>query len=93
MGFYIEVPENKGKAAQLAKLYGADIMDAPPETFDDVPENLALICVVDNGLFEAAALCYCADEFAAFNDPADYRRRRWVLMDKAKAHELTGFTS
>ncbi len=92
MGYYIEVADNKGKARQLAGLYGAGIMDAPPETFKDVPEGLALICVVDNGPFEAAALCYDADEFAAFNDPHETRPRTWLLMDQAKAHQLAGYT-
>lgn len=92
MGFYIEVPGNLSKAAQLADLYGAGIMDAPPETFDKVPDGLALICVVDNGPFEAAALCYDADEFAVFNDLQDGRPRTWVLLDQAKAHELSGYT-
>ena len=71
MGYYIEVPSPKGKAAQLAEMYGAGIMDNPPATFDDIPEGLALICVVDNGPFEAAALCYSAEEFAEFSTPDD----------------------
>ncbi len=71
MGYYIEVPAAKGKAAQLAKMYDAIIMDDPPPTFDDIPESLALICVVDNGPFEAAALCHSAEEFAAFSAPDD----------------------
>ncbi len=92
MGFYIEVPGNKSKSTQLAELYGAGIMEAPPETFTDVPDGLALICVVDNGPFEAAALCYSALEFAAFNSPNETRPRTWLLMDQAKAHELAGYT-
>ena len=92
MGYYIEVPQPKGKAKQLGDLYGAGIMDTPPETFADVPEGLALVCVVDNGPFEAAALCYSDREFAAFNDPQETRPRIWLLMDQAKAHELAGYT-
>ncbi len=69
MGFYVEVPENKNKAQQLADLYGATILPQQPKTFEDVPEGLALICVVDNGPFEAAALCYSNEEFAAFAAP------------------------
>ncbi len=92
MGYYIETESPKGKAAQLAEMYGAGIMDNPPATFDDIPEGLALICVVDNGPFEAAALCYDAEEFAEFKDRTDPRPRTWVLMDQSKAHELAGFT-
>ncbi len=55
MGFYIEVPSPKGKAQQLADLHGATILPLRPEAFEDVPEGLALVCVVDNGPFEAVA--------------------------------------
>lgn len=92
MGFYIEVPQSRGKPQQLADLYGA-ITVTCPETFADVPEGQALICVVDNGPFEAAALCYSADEFATFKDPSDPRVRRWMLMDQTKAHELAGYNT
>lgn len=71
MGYYVEVPENKGKARQLAVLHGATILAQRPEAFEDVPDGQALICVVDNGPFEAAALCYSAAEFEAFARPDD----------------------
>lgn len=90
MGFYIEVPNDRGKAQQLADLYGATTTQ--PTTFEDVPEGQALLCIVDNGPFEAVALCYDADEFADFNDPEDQRPRQWMLMNQAKAHELSGYT-
>lgn len=88
MGYYIEVPNNKGKAQQLSNLYGAEILPAAPK---EMPEpHLAVICVVDNGLFEAAALCYDVQEFQVFMMP-DYRPKTWLLMDKIKAWELSGF--
>jgi len=30
-------------------------------------------------------------EFKEFSRPEDLRRKTWLLMDKAKAEELTGF--
>jgi len=90
MGYYIEVPENTGKTAQLVKLYGATIIKRP-RSFDDVPGDKALICVVGNRLFDAAAYCYSAAEFGAFNLPSDDRPRQWLLMDKKLVRELTGF--
>lgn len=93
MGYYIEVPRPKGKAQQLADLHGATILPQRPEAFEDVPDNLAIICVVDNGPFEAAAFCYCREEFVDFadTDHGDRRPRQWVLMDKALARQLAGF--
>lgn len=71
MGYYIQVPENKGKARQLAEMHGATILPQRPEAFEDVPDGQALICVVDNGPFEAAALCYSREEFEVFARPDD----------------------
>lgn len=93
MGYYIQVSNPKGKAQQLVDLYSATILPMRPEAFEDVPDNLALICVVDNGPFEAAGLCYDRDEFVDFadTDHGDTRPRQWVLMDKAVANQLSGF--
>lgn len=121
MGYYIEVPNPKGKAQQLAELHGATILPQRPEAFEDVAEGQALICVVDNGPFEAAGLCTSREDFTDFTTPDDLgpdgergrgpggiptfamrsehqaqgrqRPRTWLLMDKAKAHELAGYES
>ena len=92
MGFYIQVPENKDKARQLVELYGAEIIPLRPTSLTDVPSDKALICVVDNGAFEAAAYAFDEREFSDFCwTPQDPRPRTWVLMDKEKAEELSGF--
>lgn len=121
MGYYVEVPEPKGKAQQLVDSYGAEILKRMPARFEDVPEGKALICVVDNGPFEAAGLCCSAEEFESFDAPDEagpeveegkgpggipaftvrssyqaqglQRPRTWVLMDKAQAHELAGYSN
>ena len=87
MGYYIEVPQNKGKAQQLVELYGAEILPAAPEFWHKDP---AIICVVDNGPFEAAGFCYDSQELSFFKDP-DNRPRIWLTMDYKKVCELTGF--
>jgi len=89
MGYYIQVPAHKDKAQQIVKLYGGRIIPYPL-AFEDVPAHEALICVVDNGLFEAAAFCYDQDEFQAFSYP-DGRPRVWVVIDRKKACELSGY--
>ena len=97
MGYYIQVPKNKGKAEQLAQIHGAMILPGAPESFSKVPVDKALICVVDNGPFEAAAFCYSEQEFKEFSSPDSLSRpsrlRTWLLMDRAKAEELSGFRS
>jgi hypothetical protein len=39
-----------------------------------------LICVIDNGLFEAAAYMYSEGEFEEFND-IDDRQKTWLIHE------------
>ena len=90
MGYYIEGPlKNKGKF--LEEQYNAREC-SQIEAFVHI-EDLAEIgiCVVDNGPFEAAALCYSDNEFMVFSNPHDLRPKKWYLMDRTKACELAGY--
>lgn len=89
MGYYIEVPENKGKAQQIVELYGGTIVPGPL-SFEDVTPDKAIICVVDNGPFEAAAFAFNQRELHYFSS-LDGRPRTWVILDRKKACELTGY--
>ena len=89
MGYYIEVPENHNKAQQIVELYGGRTVSFPPQ-FEDITPDEAIICVVDNGPFEAAAFCFSQQELVAFSD-YDGRPREWVIMSRKKACELTGY--
>ena len=91
MGYYIEVPNNKDKAQQLVDLHGAAILTKHP-TFEEIPNGKALICVVQNAAFEAAALVCDRDELVDFTLPEDPRPRTWLLMEQTVAHELAGYT-
>lgn len=90
MGYYIEVPEKKGKAKQIVDMYGGRILLDPPE-FKKLKPDEALICVVDNGIFDAAGFAFDEAEFNVFVQP-DGRRKVWVIMNRAKACALTGFS-
>jgi len=61
-----------------------------PTSFDKVPEKMALICVVNNGPFEAAGYCFDEREFECFTHP-DPRPRTWLLMDLEKARKISGY--
>lgn len=85
MGYYIpnnEPVQNKG-AEPISQ----------PKSFDEVPEDKALICEVDNMIFKANGLIYSEREFKDFSLEDDSRPKRWFLMDKTKAHELAGYNS
>jgi hypothetical protein len=90
MGYYIQGPlKNKGEF--LAEQYDAREC-SQIEAFVHIEDlNEIGICVVDNGPFEAAALCYNDKEFMAFSDPHDLRPKKWYLMNRAKACELAGY--
>jgi len=81
MGYYINQTSDgrelapSGKARALL-MDGAEVVDAKFQP--------NLICVVDNGFFDAAAYCYSEEEFEAFNDPSDHRPKVWLVHPKAK---------
>lgn len=92
MGYYIQTSEPKGKVEAICKgLNGIEITQDEAAFF--VKEQMgAVICVVDNGKFEAAAFCHNLDEFRVFSDPQDDRPKRWVMVeDIEKVKELTRF--
>jgi hypothetical protein len=43
-----------------------------------------LVCVVDNGYFQAAAYCYSQGEFDAFTEPSDLRPKTWLSYPHAQ---------
>ena len=89
MGYYIQVPENLNKARQLVDIYAAQVIFRP-EQFNDIPNDLGLICVVENPGFDAAAYCYSQGEFAEFCR-ADGRIKTWLTMDKGMAERLSNY--
>lgn len=88
MGYYIQVPKDKRKASQLVELHNAEIVDQPRWS-----EEVGLICVVDNGPWEAAAYAHSEDEYNYFMSGmiGDTRPKIWLKMDKTLAEELSGF--
>jgi hypothetical protein len=90
MGYYIQANGHHNKAKFIMDNYGGMRVD-PPASYSDIPEGMALIVVVDNGPFEAAGFCYDAREFEAFTSSNEKRRRDYLLMDRSKAIELSGY--
>ena len=86
MGKYIQGPTH-GKADMLIEKYGAKEIG-----LTDVQAALnagdGVVCVVDNGPFEAAAYIYSQSEFVAFSQPTDFRLKTWLRMGKVVIEEL-----
>ena len=90
MGFQIPGP-TKGKVDHLIATHGAERLPRPPHAFHEIPEDRALICVVDTKMYETASFCFSAAEMALVNDSSDFRPRTWLVMDRGKAEELSKY--
>ena len=91
MGYYIETPMPVGKAKYIAEHYDGQIVPQPT-SYEDIPESKGLIVVLDNGFFEAAGFVFSELEFEAFTDVGDIRPRKFVLIDRKEAEDLSGYT-
>jgi hypothetical protein len=87
MGYYIECEGLHNKAQELMARFNAiEITSNEAEVFLSEPAltgDSAILCVVDNGHFEAAALCHNLDEFRRFTHPSDTRPKTWLLTDES----------
>ena len=90
MGYYIQGPVT-GKAAFLVSEYDAKYIEKP-KSYSDIPLDKALICVVNNGFFEAAAYCYSEAKLEELASSGDIRPKQWMVMDKLTAEKLTDFS-
>ena len=76
MGRYLN-PHNMTKEEWLTK--NAIALDGPPSESPD-PDGYYAVCLVDNGLFTAAALAFDPRELEAFTLPDDLRPKKWFLV-------------
>lgn len=84
MGYYIETPKSKGKAQWL--IDNAQGIQVIPD-WEVTKLGHVLVCVVDNGPFEAAGICYSENELDSFARP-DGRPKTWVAIPKDQATKL-----
>lgn len=87
MGYYIEVPNNRNKAEQMRTLHNAQVI-LQPKMLTEIPKDKALICVVENGTFDAAAIVFNQHELDDFIYDGTTRRKTWMLIDKQRAFRL-----
>ena len=82
MGYYLQTPETHGKAEFLCEEYGGEIINSQEaeELMNDL-ESTAVVCVVNNGIFEAAGYCFSENEFKAFSRPGDTRPKTWLKFN------------
>lgn len=86
MGFYIN-PTNMTKENWL-KDNSVAVMFSPPDWKTVREKNLIPVCLVNNGPFNAAGICYSEREMNAFNLPTDEREKVWCIVPQEKIYEI-----
>jgi hypothetical protein len=84
MGYYIDTPLPTRKAEQLISLHDATKVNPSQHDFNS---DKALICVVENGSFDAAGIAFSENERDTFMYP-DGRPKTWLSISKEKAIQL-----
>ncbi|MBL1322153.1 MAG: hypothetical protein COA63_014010 [Methylophaga sp.] len=82
MGYYIN-PKDMSKEAWL-NIHGIPMMYAPVLFTDEIHYA---VCLVDNGMFTAAAVAYSQDELETFRHD-DGRPKTWYWADIDKLKEV-----
>ena len=90
MGYYIETGTSRDKAKHIMEKHEA--LKCPSKEIARScvgAKDMAVIVVMDNGLFEAAGFAYNMSEFDAFT--SDDKPKQYLIMDRAKAKALTNY--
>jgi len=89
--YYINTGSNTGKAKWLVEKAQAEVIskDEAQIIVEDSIDH-GVICVIDNGMFEAAGYAFSPSEFQAFARN-DGRMKTWLKMPAAMAKKLSGF--
>lgn len=87
MGRYVQTNGHFGKVQAIVDTHQGAIVLCP-KSFADIPEGKALIVIVDNGFWEAAAYAFDEDEYRRTTRPDDLRRKQYVLIDKQVAERI-----
>jgi len=77
MGLYVEVNDKERWLIQNGSSYN----NFSPIPFSEIPKESFAVCLVDNGMFFAAAVAFDEDEYEAFKNP-DGRPKKWFYVEK-----------
>lgn len=88
MGIYVN-PQHMTKEQWILQ-NGEEVPfgELPPEA-PVGPALTRLVCVVNNGPFNAAAVAFSQDEYKVFREPMDFRPKMWFSVPKHKLLDVT----
>lgn len=93
MGYYLNNGKASGKVEWLVKEHDGKIVDKVEASTAFNDPSLAVVVVMDNGLFDAAGFAYDIDEFESFTSPDDIRPKIFLVMNRELCEKLSGFNS
>jgi hypothetical protein len=89
MGLYLEPAIDKSQwLRENGKAITPVIFGKSDINWEDIPEDKVLVCLVDNGPFQAAGVAYNKREMEAFNLEGDPRSKIWYYVDREKARAI-----
>jgi hypothetical protein len=87
MGYYLN-RDSAGSALPSVGKANALIRDGGFEVSTPYEFVENLVCVIENGMFDAALYCYSEDEFREAKYPCG-RKKRWIIHKRAA--EISGY--
>lgn len=92
MGFYLEVDVTIGKAKRLIEKFDAIVVECP-SSVEKLPIGKALVCVVENSMFDAALYVPDDKELArTIPTKEDRRKHIYLIMDEELTKKLSHYT-
>lgn len=92
MGYYIETDDHLNKAEKIANSFNGVIVSQSQAREAMTEPDIGVICVVNNGPFEAAAFAFNMSEFEEFAR-YDGRPKKWVLISRKDAERESGYAT
>ena len=87
MGYYVNPRDGRSKEQWLAENTATNMSRRAPSSINAGPEGTLPVCLVDNMMFTAAAICYSQRELEDFARD-DGREKAWCFVPIAKLIEV-----
>jgi hypothetical protein len=88
MAHYVETEVPSNKADWLLNNFPEILEIIRQEVQFDSSGERVLVCVIDNGDFEAAGVCCNVDELKLFMERDDFRWKRWLVVPRSLVLQL-----